>query len=444
VRRRLLIALVAALCACGPAAAATGKASGDPLQGQEWWLAKIGADQVVPPGPGVPITLVDSGVDPTHPEFAGRPNTSFLNDQTVTGPGAEFHGTAVASIAAAPANGLGIVGVYPQAVLQSWDTSPVSDVVAAIAIEGISTAAQHCPGVINLSFGGSDPNPPLEEAILGAVHNGCLVVATAGNDGLKGNLQTYPASYPHVLTVGATDENDAVAPFSSLSPFVDLAAPGVDIVAAVPLSRDPSGYVSGLMGTSFAAPMVSAAAAWVWTARPSLDSGQVAELLRRTARDIGPPGRDSGSGFGVVNIPAALAGPAPPKDPSEPNDDINQVKPGDLFAAGEPALTTATKPSNRIAASLDSSEDPRDVYRIWVPAHRVVRAQIVSGGGDAAVRIWGPRTLGVDEGILPRRRDLKGPLIRGANKGFEAYAEVLLTGRTNAASYVLSVTASRR
>ena len=85
VRRRLLIAIVAALCVCGPAGAATGRTSGDPLQGQEWWLTDIGADQVAPPGPGVPITIVDSGVDPTHPEFAGRANTFFLNGQTVDG-----------------------------------------------------------------------------------------------------------------------------------------------------------------------------------------------------------------------------------------------------------------------------------------------------------------------------------------------------------------------
>jgi hypothetical protein len=72
-----------------------------------------------------------------------------------------------------------------------------------------------------------------------------------------------------------------------------------------------------------------------------------------------------------------------------------------------------------------------------------VRAS-VSAGGDAAARIWGPLTVGVDERILSRRRDLRGPLIRGGNKGVVAYVEVLLTGRTPTASYVLSVTASRR
>ncbi len=442
-RRRLLIALAAALFACGPASAATGRAAGDPLQGQEWWLGHIGADQVAPPGPGVPITIVDSGVDPTHPEVAGRPNTSFLNDQTVNGPD-EFHGTAVASVAAAPANGVGIVGVYPQAVLQSWDASPVSNISAFSAVQGVLAGALHCPGVINLSFSGTTPDTLLENAILTAVHNGCLVVASSGNNGQTGNLPSYPASLPHVLTVAATDENDAVLPFSSASGWVDLAAPGTGIIAAVPLSHDPSGYSSGLAGTSFSAPIVSAAAAWVWTVRPTLAASQVADLLRTTARDIGPPGWDSSSGYGIVNIPAALAAPDPALDPSEPNDDIDQIKPGRLFPDGEPALTTASKQSTRIAARIVNNEDPRDVYRIWVPPHRVIRVSVVVGAGDAAARIWGPRTASVDEGILSRRRDLKGPLIRGANKGFEAYVEVLLTGRSTTSNYVLQVRAAKR
>ena len=441
-RRLLLIALAAALYACSPAAAATGRIAGDPLQGQEWWLQRIGADQSPTPGPGVPITFVDSGVDPTHPEFAVRPNTSFLNDQTVDGRD-EHHGTAVASLAGAPENGVGIVGVYPQAVLRSFDASPLGTVTDFGAVQGVTAAAEHCPGVISISFGGSSRNMQLEDAILGAFHNGCLVVAAAGNAGQQGNPPTYPASYPHVLTVGATDQNDAVASFSTLSPALDVAAPGVAIVAAVPFSHDPSGYSSDLSGTSFSTPLVSAAAAWVWTVRPTLDVTQIFDLLRLSARDVGPPGFDSGSGYGIVSIPSALAAAAPPRDPAEPNDNVDQIRPGALFPDGRPLLTTATRPSTRIAARLDTSEDPRDLYRIWVPAHRVVRAA-VSAGGDAAARIWGPRTAGVDEGILSRRRDLKGPLIRGGGKGVVAYVEVLLTGRTPTAGYVLSVTASRR
>jgi hypothetical protein len=438
----LLIALAVALCACGSAAAAMGRAGGDPLAGQEWWLSHVGADRVTPPGPGVPITIVDSGVDPSNPEFAGRPNTTFLNDQTVNGRD-EYHGTAVASVAAAPENGAGIVGVYPQAVIQSWDASPSFTVLDGVAVQGIQAAAQHCPGVINLSFGSTRRDPQIEQAILTAFHQGCLVVAASGNSGEQGSPPTYPAGDAHVLTVGATDETDQVASWSTTSPGMDLVAPGVNMIAAVPASRSSSGYLAGLSGTSFAAPIVSAAAAWVWTVRPDLDVTQIFELMRLSARDIGAAGFDTAAGYGLLDIPAALTAPAPARDPSEPNDDVDQVAPGRLFELGNPWLTTSGKQSSRISGRIDTTEDPRDLYRIWVPAHRVVRVS-VAGGGDATARIWGPRTFSVDEGLGSRRRDLKGQLIHGGNKGFGAYAEVLLTGRSRTASYVLSVTAAKR
>jgi hypothetical protein len=438
--RRLLAVFVAGLCLCGTALAAR---AADPLEGQEWWLAHIGADPSTAPGPGIPITIVDSGTDPSHPEFAGRPTTTFMNNQTVLGR-EEYHGTIVASVAAAPENGVGIVGVYPGAALQLYDASPdprgISDLVA---VAGIVAAAQHCPGVINLSFGSTSQDGGLHDAILTAVHNGCLVVAAAGNSGNEGSPSTYPAAWPHVFTVGATDQNDAVASFSTTSPATDLAAPGVGITGAVPLTRDPTGYEDSLKGTSFAAPITSAAAAWVWTLRPTLTAYQVAQVLRAGAHDLGSPGFDDASGAGLLNIPAALAAEPPPNDPAEPNDDVDEVKPGRLFQAGEPPLTTPARPSTRIAGAIDSAEDPRDFYRIWVPARKVVRVS-ASADGRAAARIWGPQTVSVDEGVKARRRDLKGTQITGGAKGSPAYVEVLLTGASPTARYVLTVTAAKR
>jgi subtilisin family serine protease len=297
--------------------------------------------------------------------------------------------------------------------------------------------------VISLSFGGSETDPLLEDAILTAFHSGCLVVAAAGNDGELGNPTTYPAAWPHVFTVGATDRSDRVTSFSTVAPSVDLAAPGLDISGAVPLSQDPTGYENGLAGTSFAAPIVAAAAAWIWTARPTLTVTQLADVLRRSARDIGAPGFDSSAGWGLLDIPAALAAPAPASDTGEPNDDVDQVKPRRLFEAGEPPLTSSAKASTRIAGSLDQAEDPRDVYRIWVPAQKTVRVS-VSGGGLAAARIWGPQTVTVNEGVQARRRDLKGTSVRAGKTGFAAYVEVLLTGRSVRAQYVLGVTAAKR
>jgi subtilisin family serine protease len=441
VGRRFLAVCLLALCVCGTATAATVRGAADPIEPQEWWLSHVGADPAAAPGPGVPITIVDSGVDPTHPDFAGRPNTTFLNGQTTVGR-EEYHGTMVASIAAAPVNGADLTGVYPTAALQVFDASPGAQILDFAAITGIETASAHCPGVINLSFGSVIADPQLHDAILQAVHNGCLVVAAGGNFGLEGNPAAYPASWPHVFTVAATDENDLVTSFSSVSPANDIAAPGNNMIGDVPLTRDPSGLQGG-DGTSFSAPIVSAAAAWVWTLRPTLTVSQIAGVLRAGARDIGPPGFDNASGYGIVNIPASLAAPAPPTDPGEPNDDVSQVKPGQLFELGEPAVTTTAKPSTRITATLDASEDPHDVYRIWVPAHETVRAA-VSAGGRAAARIWGPQTVSVNEGLAARRRDLRGQSIRAGNNGFAAYVEVLLTGRSADASYVLSVTAAKR
>lgn len=440
-RRRLLAVLLAALAVAVPAAVAGGAA--DPLAPQEWWLADIGADRATPPGPGVPVIVVDSGVDPNHPEFAGRPNTTFLNGQTVDGPG-EYHGTAVASLIAAPANGVGIVGVYPQASLVVDDASAdaTSGINRNAASAGILAAAQHCPAVINLSFSSVEADPLLHDAVLTAARNGCLVVASAGNNGNNGSPAEFPGAWPHVFTVGSTDQLDHPSLFSTASPGLDVSAPGNAITAAVPASQDPSGYESGLSGTSSSTALVSAAAAWVWTLRPTLSAAQVAAVLRRGARDVAPAGFDNATGWGIVDIPRSLAAPAPGVDPSEPNDDVDEVEPSKLFALGQQPLTTSSRPSGRIAASLDTAEDPRDLYRVWVPARKTVRAKVA--GGLAAARIWGPHTVSVDEGLAARRRDLRGPRIRGGSRGAWAYVEVLLTGRSAQAGYVLSVTASRR
>jgi hypothetical protein len=442
VGRRLLVVLALLLVAAATASAASARADADPLAPDEWWLPLIGATQATPPGPGIPIVVVDSGADPTHPELAGRPSTTFLNGQTTVG-GEEFHGTFVASVAAAPDNGVGLDGVYPQAALDVFDGSPdARGITTPDVVAGIYAAAQHCPAVVNLSFGSTDQDPTLLDAIVTAQRNGCLVVAATGNNRQDGNPVAYPAAWPHVLGVGATDENDAVAPFSTIGGLVDLVAPGQDIVGAVPTWRNATGYMEG-SGTSYATALVSAAAAWVWTARPTLTAAQLSQLLRSTARDLGTPGVDNASGWGMVNIPAALAAPAPPDDAAEPNDDVDQVKPGRLFRAGGLALTTAVRPSIRLAASLDTNDDPHDVYRIWVPAHRVVRVS-VSSDGAAAARIWGPKTASTREGLKARRRDLRGTRMAGGKKGSAAYVEVLLTGLGPRAGYVLSVTAARR
>ena len=295
----------------------------DPLVPAEWWRTAVGVDTLTPPAAGRPVTIVDSGLDVSHPEFLGRVNTETLNAQEPAGIGGE-HGTSVASIVAAPANGVGMVGIYPDALLRSWDAAQGTgtELETAQIVQGILAATLHGPGVINLSLGSDRKELVIEQAIYSAVRKGTLVVAASGNDGEAGNPLGYPASTPHVLTVGASDRANAIAGFSSRSRFVDLAAPGVEIEIATALGK---GWRTG-DGTSFAAPIVSGASAWVWTARPELDASQLFEVMRRSTVDIGAPGRDDAAGFGLLNVPAALVYAAPIRDPMEPNDDIEFVR----------------------------------------------------------------------------------------------------------------------
>jgi len=376
----------------------------DPLVPTEWWRSAIGIDNLTPPGPGRPVTIVDSGLDVTHPDFLGRANTETLNDQEPAGVGGE-HGTAVGSIVAAPANGLGLVGVYPEALLRSWDAAKGAgtELETFQIVQGILAAANSSPGVINLSLGGEQREDPIEQAIYEAVRKGSLVVASSGNSGSDGNPLGYPASIPHVLTVGATDASNGVASFSSRSRFVDLAAPGVAIPIATAVGK---GWRTG-DGTSFAAPLVSGAAAWVWTVRPDLDASQIFTVIRRSAVDIGTPGRDDAAGFGLLNVPAALAFPAPVRDPLEPNDDVEFVKVDGFYDTSVPPLTTPGRRSTTLRARIDAAEDPRDVYRIWLPRNSRFTATLTADT-NLDLGLWKQTAISVTQRVAGSDRLARG------------------------------------
>jgi hypothetical protein len=404
----------------------------------------------VAPGPGVPVSIIDTGVDLTHPEFAGRPNTIALGPQVLTNSEEDFHGTAVASVVGAPENGIGMVGVYPQAVLRVFDADQSGSLTDAEAIRGIEAAAQAGPGVINLSWGGAGADIALQNEIYSVFRRGSIVVAASGNSRDQGNPMNFPANMAHVLTVAATDRSDRAASFSSSSSGVDLAAPGVEIETAVPLAFNATGYES-LDGTSFSAPIVSGATAWVWTARPGLKNTQIYDLMRWSARDVGAPGFDEDTGFGILDIPNALTLTAPAVDPQEPNDDINLVKPGGLFRDGTAPLTSPSTRSATLKARLDFTEDPHDVYRVWVPPAKTVTVS-VHATDNVDLRAWRPSTVSVAETGAAKRRDLVASstntgtatdavhIKNTATSGGYYYADVFPGPKVGDAAYTLNVT----
>ena len=403
------------------------RANVDPLSPREYWRALVGADAATPPGPGKPITVIDTGLDLTHEEFAGRPNTVPLGDQNLTDSEEDFHGTAVSSVAAAPENGLGVVGVYPQAVLRSVD---VGDLTVANVIAALTESIEAGPSVINMSFG-VPYTRLLEDTLLTAFRTGSILVASSGNEREERTAAGPPGNLAHVLTVAATDQRNQTAFFSTASLGVDLAAPGVAVPGAIPRIFDASGYALSLSGTSFSAPIVTGATAWVWTARPTLDNTQVFELMRSTATDIAAEGFDRDTGFGLLSIPNALTTQAPSKDPSEPNDDIRQVRASGLFRAAASPITAPNRPRTTFRARLDVTEDPEDVYRVFVPAGRSVRIT-ATPDTDVDVDVWKSSASSVFLRGTARRRNV----LATSGRDGKAAERVSVPNRTKAGFYV--------
>ena len=356
---------------------------------------------LAPPAPGAAaIAVVDDLVDTSHPDLGA--NARQLRPGPVLGP----HGTMVASAAAGAFNGVGVVGIFPSAPVLSIGL-PVR-ISCADASDAVDAAADARAKVINLSFGSPSDCASLFAAVQIAYARGSLVVAAAGNEFAAGNPVIYPAAYPHVLSVASVDPNLAPSGFSSENTAVDVAAPGVNIPLAVPSAFDvedgsPDG-VTLASGTSFATPIVSGAAAWVATARPNLSNGQIADVLRRSARDVGAGGYDQGSGFGLIHVGGALAQPTPEPDVLEPNDGISFID-GSVFARPDPYVWRGTS-RRTLGGSADVVEDPIDVYRVRLPARSRARVRLRPTFGNPDLYVFSSRARSVNDAskILSRSR----------------------------------------
>lgn len=342
-----------------------------------WARGAVVAPTVPPPVPGVTVGIVDDFVDTSLPDLAAQ--TKILN-----GPPSivESHGTEVASAVSAAANGSGVIGIFPTVPLVSFGLPPT--ISCSAAANGIIAVVNAKASIVNLSFGSPGQCFTLFRTVEAAYGAGTLVVAAAGNEAQQGNAPNYPAAWPHVLSVAALGQTLAPASFSNSNAAVDLAAPGENVPVDTPVALDTDGTPDGTRvdtGTSFASPIVAGAAAWIWSARPTLSNGQVADVLRESAQDVNTPGYDTQTGFGLVNISNALTAPTPVNDPLEPNDDVTFID-GTSFRDPDPYIWRGvSRPPLR--ASVDVVEDPVDTYRIRVPARRDARVVLRTTFGDA-------------------------------------------------------------
>ena len=313
-------------------------------------------DNPIPASTGVVVAVVDTGVDPTHPDLQGRlwnnpdeiPDNGIDDDHNgyiddiigydISGdtvsmydivgdsdPSDYFgHGTHIAGIIAAVQNQQGIAGLSQKAEIMAVKIRPNG--TTPIGAMGIIYAVNAGANIINISWGTPFESLLLKDAVEFAHANGVLVSVAAGN---TGDLRyMYPAAIPEVITVAAGDSRGYVTSFSTYGPHIDLCAPGKNILSLRASGTDmyadadePQVHIVGADslyyladGTSMAAPMVAGAAAVIWSVRPQLTLEQLEADLLAGARDIVDPfatgdsllGFDSLSGYGYLDVGRSL------------------------------------------------------------------------------------------------------------------------------------------
>ncbi|MFE9728285.1 S8 family serine peptidase [Streptomyces sp. NPDC005794] len=269
----------------------TGTASADvDAQSKQWYLAPMHAEEMwkTTTGKGIKVAVIDTGVNPEAPSLKGQVLKGF--DATGAS-GDEFddyagHGTTMAELIAGTGDGGGLKGLAPDAKIipfrvagADWETK--ESLNSLDTADAIRSAADSDAKIISMSFGNDFKLDQEIEAVKYAESKGKLFFAAVGNEGSKGNKPTYPAAYPEVVGVAATDPQGKASEYSQHGDFVDIAAPG----DGIPTWCDSKfqGYCESEGGTSQATAITSAAAALIWSAHPDWTANQVLNVLFDTA-----------------------------------------------------------------------------------------------------------------------------------------------------------------
>jgi subtilisin len=293
------------------------RAASEPLSTSEyedsWGVRHILADvahQSGNKGAAVRVAILDTGIDYAHEDLDGNYRGGYdfvFDDDDPFDDSFNGHGTHVAGIVAAEEDGFGVVGVAPESeifAIKVLDGAGFG--LEDWLIAGIDWAVQNGAEIINLSIEGPDAQG-LHDACDRAYEAGVLLVAAAGSSFVGGGPVRYPAAYPSVIAVTATDPLDLPGYFSPFGEELELAAPGVDV-----LSTTAGGNYAFLSGSSQAAPHVTGVAALYTLSNTEdlngdglLDHRDVRLMLQMEAVDLGEDGVDEVYGYGLVNGAAA-------------------------------------------------------------------------------------------------------------------------------------------
>jgi len=282
---------------------ASGAANGDSIQ---YVVSKLHLPQAhdLATGDHVMVAVIDSGIDIQHPDLHGAVAGGF---DAFTGDLAPHrHGTAMASAIVAHGRLMGVAPAARILAVRAFDGEEAgSRSTTTRIVDALQWTVNSAARVVNMSFAGPD-DPAMHRMIAAARQKGMVLVAAAGNDGPQAPPD-YPAAYPGVIAVTATDIDDHLLSVANHGAYVAVAAPGVDIFVAAP----NAGY-GFTTGTSVATAHVSGLVALLLQRNPRLTPDAVQAILMGTAKDLGRKGRDDEFGAGLVDAYAALLAVSPP------------------------------------------------------------------------------------------------------------------------------------
>jgi thermitase len=358
----------------------------DPYYPYQWALQKIQADWAWNTTTGnrsILVAVIDTGIDYNHPDLAANYNASGYNwvNNDADPMDDNGHGTHVAGIIAAVLNNsLGIAGVAQVQIMAEKALNATGFGTDVECAEAIINATDWGAKILSCSWGGDEGSQLLHDAIQYAYGQGALIVAAAGNT--ASTAKTYPAAYTEVIGVTATDQYDQLASFSSYGDWVELAAPGVQILSTY--LNDSYVYLSG---TSMACPYVSGVAALIWSQFPNATRDWVRAQLRVTADDLGLPGFDPYYGYGRINARKAVE-QLPPSHQvlilTWERPDI--IQPGEMVTFNLTALNFGTSEEKNVTSELFINGDL---------TYSATTADLASGSAWTAQLPWNPQGAGI-------------------------------------------------
>ncbi len=280
------------------------------------WDIQTGSSSII-------VSVIDEGVDLSHPEFSGRllPGYDFYdNDPDPSPEGDGAHGTACAGIVGAASDGVGVVGVtWNVTILPVRVLGPGGGSNTQVS-NGITFSADEGADVLSMSLGGTSYSSTMEAAVDYAFATDAIILSAAGNDNVNNSTTPhYPAEYANSISVGALSPcNDRKSPStcdgeswwgSNYGGSLDFMAPGVRI-----FTTDISGsagysstnYTSTFNGTSSACPSAAGVAALIRSENPGLSNQQVWDIMQNTCVDLESPGYDTETGYGRLDAYQAL------------------------------------------------------------------------------------------------------------------------------------------